>query len=95
MLMLVTADNLVQTFFGWEGVGVASYLLINFRSTRLQASKASIKAMLVNRVGDFGLALGIMALFTTAGTVNFPTAFAVAPLLAENSSSFVPPNWIV
>jgi proton-translocating NADH-quinone oxidoreductase chain L len=85
MLMLVTADNLVQTFFGWEGVGVASYLLINFWSTRLQASKASIKAMLVNRVGDFGLALGIMALFTTAGTVNFSTAFAVAPLLAENS----------
>ena len=57
MLMLVTADNFLQMFFGWEGVGLASYLLINFWFTRLQASKASIKAMLVNRVGDFGLAL--------------------------------------
>ena len=64
MLMLVTADNFLQMFFGWEGVGLASYLLINFWFTRLQASKASIKAMLVNRVGDFGLALGIMAIFS-------------------------------
>ena len=64
MLMLVTADNFLQMFFGWEGVGLASYLLINFWFTRLQASKASIKAMLVNRIGDMGLALGIMALFS-------------------------------
>jgi NADH-ubiquinone oxidoreductase chain 5 len=57
MLMLVTADNLLQLFFGWEGVGLASYLLISFWFTRLQANKAAIKAMLVNRVGDFGLAV--------------------------------------
>jgi len=63
MLMLVTSDNFIQMFFGWEGVGVASYLLINFWYTRLQANKSAIKAMLVNRVGDFGLALGIMGVF--------------------------------
>ncbi len=78
MLMLVTADNFLQMFFGWEGVGLASYLLINFWFTRLQASKASIKAMLVNRVGDFGLALGIMALFSVFKTVDFATVFSLA-----------------
>jgi NADH:ubiquinone oxidoreductase subunit 5 (subunit L)/multisubunit Na+/H+ antiporter MnhA subunit len=63
MLILVTADNLVQMFIGWEGVGLASYLLINFWFTRIQANKAAIKAMIVNRIGDLGLALGIMACF--------------------------------
>lgn len=82
MLMLVTADNFLQMFFGWEGVGLASYLLINFWFTRLQASKASIKAMLVNRVGDFGLALGIMALYSVARSLDFATVFALAPSLA-------------
>lgn len=79
MCTLVTADNFVQMFFGWEGVGLASYLLINFWFTRLEASKASIKAMLVNRVGDFGLALGIMYLFSLFKSVNFNTIFACAP----------------
>jgi len=79
MCTLVTADNFVQMFFGWEGVGLASYLLINFWFTRLEASKASIKAMLVNRIGDFGLALGIMYLFSLFKTVNFNTIFACAP----------------
>lgn len=88
MLMLVTADNFLQMFFGWEGVGLASYLLINFWFTRLQASKASIKAMLVNRVGDFGLALGIMALFSILKTVDFSTAFACAPYIASTSLIF-------
>ena len=83
MLMLVTADNFLQMFFGWEGVGLASYLLISFWFTRLQASKASIKAMLVNRVGDFGLALGIMALFSLFKTVDFFTVFACAPQFSE------------
>lgn len=78
MLMLITADNFIQMFFGWEGVGLASYLLINFWFTRLQASKASIKAMLINRIGDFGLALGIMGLFTLFKSVNFSTIFALA-----------------
>ena len=88
MLMLVTADNFLQMFFGWEGVGLASYLLINFWFTRLQASKASIKAMLVNRVGDFGLALGIMALFYVFKTVDFMTVFACAPHVAGTSFLF-------
>ena len=80
MLMLVTADNFLQMFFGWEGVGLASYLLINFWFTRLQASKASIKAMLMNRIGDFGLALGIMAIFSTFKTVDFSTVFALCSI---------------
>lgn len=88
MLMLVTADNFLQMFFGWEGVGLASYLLINFWFTRLQASKASIKAMLVNRVGDFGLALGIMGIFSVFKTVNFPIVFASAPYMAETNFIF-------
>ena len=88
MIMLVTANNFLQMFFGWEGVGLASYLLINFWFTRLQASKASIKAMLVNRVGDFGLALGIMAIFSVTKTVDFATTFACAPHIAGTSLIF-------
>ncbi len=88
MLMLVTADNFLQMFFGWEGVGLASYLLINFWFTRLQANKASIKAMLVNRVGDFGLALGIMTCFSVFKSVNFATIFATAPFHANTSILF-------
>jgi proton-translocating NADH-quinone oxidoreductase chain L len=88
MLMLVTADNFLQMFFGWEGVGLASYLLINFWFTRLQASKASIKAMLVNRVGDFGLALGIMTIFSVFKTVDFATVFACAPFFANTTIFF-------
>jgi len=78
MLMLVTADNFVQMFFGWEGVGLASYLLINFWFTRLQANKSAIKAMVVNRVGDFGLALGVFGIFATFHSVDFTTVFACA-----------------
>ena len=63
MLMLVTADNLVQLFFGWEGVGLASYLLIGFWYQKPSANAAAIKAFMVNRVGDFGFALGIFAIF--------------------------------
>jgi proton-translocating NADH-quinone oxidoreductase chain L len=88
MLMLVTSENFLQLFFGWEGVGLASYLLINFWFTRLQASKASIKAMLMNRVGDIGLALGIMALYTQCQTTNFACLFACAPFLAEQPFLF-------
>jgi NADH-ubiquinone oxidoreductase chain 5 len=88
MLMLVTADNFIQMFFGWEGVGLASYLLINFWYTRLQANKSAIKAMLVNRVGDFGLALGIMGIFAVFKTVDFQTVFACAGHLAHESFLF-------
>lgn len=83
MIMLVTADNFLQMFFGWEGVGLASYLLINFWSTRLQASKASIKAMLMNRVGDVGLALGILGVYLVFQTVEFAPVFALAPYYAD------------
>ncbi|WP_455372369.1 NADH-quinone oxidoreductase subunit L [Limibacillus halophilus] len=79
MLMLVTADNFVQMFFGWEGVGLASYLLIGFWYHKPSANAAAIKAFLVNRVGDVGFALGIAGCFLLFGTVNFETAFNAAP----------------
>jgi proton-translocating NADH-quinone oxidoreductase chain L len=85
MLMLVTADNFLQMFLGWEGVGLASYLLINFWFTRLQANKSAIKAMLMNRVGDFGLALGIFGIFALTGTVEFAPAFAVVPEIVDQT----------
>jgi len=69
MLMLVTSDNFLQLFFGWEGVGLCSYLLINFWFTRLQANKSAIKAMIVNRVGDFGLAIAIFSIFCVLGSL--------------------------
>jgi NADH-quinone oxidoreductase subunit L len=76
MLMLVTADNLVQMFFGWEGVGLASYLLIGFWYQRPSASAAAIKAFVVNRIGDFGFLLGLFGVFVLFGSVNFSTIFA-------------------
>jgi NADH-quinone oxidoreductase subunit L len=78
MLMLVTSDNLVQMFFGWEGVGLASYLLIGFWYHKPSANAAAIKAFVVNRVGDFGFALGIFGVFVLFGSVNFDTIFANA-----------------
>ncbi|CAN6462363.1 unnamed protein product [Victoria cruziana] len=80
--MLVTVDNSLQLFLGWEGVGLASYLLINFWSTRLQADKAATKAMPVNRVGDFGLAPGISGHFTLFQIVDSSTIFARANRIA-------------
>jgi NADH-quinone oxidoreductase subunit L len=81
MLMLVTADNLVQMFFGWEGVGLASYLLIGFWYYKPEANAAAMKAFIVNRIGDFGFALGIFAVFMMTGAVDFDTIFAQAPAL--------------
>ena len=81
MLALVTADNLVQLFFGWEGVGLASYLLIGFWYQKPEANAAAIKAFVVNRVGDFGFALGIFAVFAMVGAVGFETIFAEAKSL--------------
>src|SRR5580704_11018346 len=83
MLMLVTADNLVQLFFGWEGVGLLSYLLIGFWYEKPQANAAAIKAFVVNRVGDFGFALGIFLVFTLTNSVTFDPIFAAAPGLAN------------
>ena len=78
MLMLVTSGNLVQMFFGWEGVGLASYLLIGFWYKKPSANAAAIKAFVVNRVGDFGFALGIFGVFVLFGSVNLDTIFANA-----------------
>ena len=89
MLMLVTADNLVQLFFGWEGVGLASYLLIGFWYKRPSANAAAIKAFLVNRVGDFGFALGIFATFVLFDTVNLDTIFAAVPGKADAQLVFL------
>ncbi|MBV1704469.1 MAG: NADH-quinone oxidoreductase subunit L [Hyphomicrobiales bacterium] len=85
MLMLVTADNLVQMFFGWEGVGLASYLLIGFWYEKPSANAAAIKAFVVNRVGDFGFALGIFLVFALTKSVSFDAIFAAAPGLAGKS----------
>ncbi|MCV3272456.1 NADH-quinone oxidoreductase subunit L [Roseobacter sinensis] len=93
MLMLVTADNLVQMFFGWEGVGVASYLLIGFYYRKPSANAAAIKAFVVNRVGDFGFALGIFALFFLTDSINFDDIFAAAPDLAETQLTFLWGEW--
>ena len=88
MLMLVTADNLVQLFFGWEGVGLASYLLIGFWYQRPSANAAAIKAFVVNRVGDFGFALGIFAIFMLVRSTDFETIFAAAPSLTGKTINF-------
>ncbi|MDC0343557.1 NADH-quinone oxidoreductase subunit L [bacterium] len=93
MLMLVTADNLVQMFFGWEGVGVASYLLIGFYYRKPSANAAAIKAFVVNRVGDFGFALGIFALFFLVDSINLSDIFAAAPTLAETQLTFLWTSW--
>jgi NADH-quinone oxidoreductase subunit L len=84
MLMLITADNLIQMFFGWEGVGLASYLLIGFWYHKPTANAAAIKAFVVNRVGDFGFALGIFCVFVLFQTVHLDTIFAAAPGHADD-----------
>src|SRR3954468_17124884 len=83
MLMLVTSDNLVQLFFGWEGVGLASYLLIGFWYQKPSANAAAIQAFVINRVGDFGFALGIFGVFVLFGSVNLGTIFA-------NAATYIP-----
>ncbi|KAJ55552.1 hypothetical protein ACMU_12730 [Actibacterium mucosum KCTC 23349] len=93
MLSLVTADNLVQMFFGWEGVGVASYLLIGFYYKKPSANAAAIKAFVVNRVGDFGFALGIFGLFFLTDSIDFDVIFGAAPTLAETSITFLWTDW--
>ncbi|MGB1390215.1 MAG: NADH-quinone oxidoreductase subunit L [Paracoccaceae bacterium] len=93
MLALITSDNVVQMFFGWEGVGVASYLLIGFYYRKPSANAAAIKAFVVNRVGDFGFALGIFALFFLTDSINFSDIFASAPTLAETRVTFLWSEW--
>ena len=93
MLMLVTADNLVQMFFGWEGVGLASYLLIGFWYEKASANAAAMKAFVVNRVGDFGFALGIFLVFVLFGTVAFDGIFQRVPEIANASFRFLGYDW--
>ncbi|RAP41509.1 NADH-quinone oxidoreductase subunit L [Rhodovulum viride] len=93
MLALVTADNLVQLFFGWEGVGVASYLLIGFYYRKPSANAAAIKAFVVNRVGDFGFLLAMFALFFLLDSVRFDDIFDKAPELATMQLSFLNGTW--
>lgn len=93
MLMLVTADNLVQMFFGWEGVGVASYLLIGFYFRKPSANAAAMKAFIVNRVGDFAFLLGIFGLYMLTDSIRFDDIFAAAPDLAQQSVTFLWADW--
>jgi len=93
MLMLVTSDNLVQLFFGWEGVGLMSYLLIGYWYHKPEANAAAIKAFIVNRVGDFGFALGIFAVFMMVNAVNFETVFAQAPTLVGKTIPILGGNY--
>lgn len=84
MLILITANNFLQMFVGWEGVGLSSYLLINFWFTRIQANKAAIKAMLVNRIGDFSLLLAIFAIYFVFNSLDYDVVFSLVPLAADN-----------
>lgn len=93
MLMLVTADNLVQLFFGWEGVGLASYLLIGFYFRKQSAGAAAMKAFIVNRVGDMGLILALMAIYFLVDSIQYDDLFAAAPMLAETTVSFLWTDW--
>ena len=92
MLTLVTADNFVQLFFGWEGVGFCSYILIGFWYERPSANAAAIKAFLVNRVGDFGFLLGILGVYAVFGTLDFGPVFAATPEIAGRSFEFLGMN---
>ena len=89
MLTLVTADNFLQLYFGWEGVGLCSYLLIGFWFKKPSANDASIKAFVVNRVGDFGFAIGIFLIFFFYGTVNFDEVFQQTPMLIQKEVIFL------
>jgi len=93
MLMLVTADNLVQLFFGWEGVGVVSYLLIGFWFKKPSANAAAIKAFVVNRIGDFGFLLGIFGVYVLFDAVTFDVIFQAAPAKADASVNFFSRDW--
>lgn len=93
MLMLVTSDNLLQMFFGWEGVGLASYLLIGFWFQRPSANKAAMKAFVMNRIGDFGFLLGVFSLFVIFGAVGFDAIFTAAKTGSDATASFTFLSW--
>jgi NADH-ubiquinone oxidoreductase chain 5 len=89
MLILVSGANFFVLFVGWEGIGVASYLLINFWWTRIQANKASILAFTMNRVGDMGLSIGFFAIFALFGSLDYATVFSLAPFMNETAITII------
>ena len=89
MLILVTADNFIQMFLGWEGVGLCSYLLINFWFTRVQANKAAIKAMIINRIGDFCLIIGILIMYVNFKAIDYATIAALTPMFKAQTINFL------
>lgn len=89
MLILVTGDNLLLIFIGWEGVGICSYLLINFWFRRVQANKAAIKALVMNRIGDWGMSVAMFALIAMTGDLDLTTVFSLAPLMEDNKLSLI------
>ena len=89
MLMLVTSDNFIQLFLGWEGVGLCSYLLIGFWSTRIQANKSAIKALILNKIGDFGVLIAIVLIFIVFQSVNFSTVFSLVPYFFNKTVFFL------
>ena len=93
MLVLVVSDNFLQLFFGWEGVGLCSYLLIGFWYKKNSANKAAIKAFIVNRVGDFGFAIGIFLIFMYFGTVNYDEVFNLIPEFSKREINFIGLNF--
>lgn len=93
MLILVTANNFLQMFVGWEGVGVCSFLLINFWTTRIQANKAAIKAMLLNRIGDFSLILGVFAIFFQFNSLDYNLVFSLVPYTLNQTITFLSFQW--
>jgi NADH:ubiquinone oxidoreductase subunit 5 (subunit L)/multisubunit Na+/H+ antiporter MnhA subunit len=89
MLILVTADNFLQMFVGWEGVGLCSYLLINYWFTRIQANKAAIKAMMLNRIGDFSLLISVFLIFVKYKAMDYATVAALTPFFQANKVDFL------
>ena len=89
MLLLITANNYVQLFFGWEGVGLSSYLLINFWHTRILANKAAMKAIIINRIGDFGLTISIIMIFIVFFTFDFSIIFSTVPIIFYENNIFI------
>ena len=93
MLILVTADNYIQMFLGWEGVGLCSFLLINFWFTRLQANKAAIKAMIINRIGDFCLVIGILFVYVNFKSIDYSTVASLTPFFQTHTVNFLNMNF--
>ena len=89
MLLLVSGANFFVMFVGWEGIGIVSYLLINFWFTRIQANKAAILALTMNRVGDMGLSIGFFALFAVFGSMDYATVFSLAPFVNESAITII------